>query len=209
MRQKRRGIFETNSSSVHTLTIEEWKDIDEYNFDPIFKLREDHYWDTDLDKIKQLTPKFLDFGWSEPYFEGSRESFKLSYLITLLACEMEREDDERIVGKQFWNKETNSYQHSNPYEELKADVNRVVAQHKIVVNWPEIRKPKNDDEYDLNGSIDHQSYEFARMLFKYLFAWASDRYYGSISKETQEDYDNRLHNYLFNPRVKLDISSDG
>ena len=103
MRQIRSRIFETNSSSTHSLTIDEWKEIDEYNFDPIFKLREDYYYFSEEERkqIKTLSPQFLEFRRSEPYFEGNRSSFKLSYLITLIAQEKHREDDDRIQGQDY------------------------------------------------------------------------------------------------------------
>lgn len=214
MRQVRKNIFETNSSSTHTLTINEWKEIDEYNFDPIFLLRENHFFDPDLAKEgpKVLAPKFLDFGWSEPYFEGSRTSFKLSYLITLLACEKRyytEEDEQSIQGKGYYDKEKGKYLYLDAYTEFKKDIDRIVAPYKITIKWPKMQEEKKEDYDYKNGEIDHQSYEFARCLFRYLVPWASEHYYGSISKEMQEDYDNRMLNYLFNNRVKLDISSDG
>lgn len=211
MKQIRRSIFETNSSSTHSLTIDEWKEVDEYNFDPIFLLRQKQFWDPDLAKgsIKSLNPAFLDFGWSEPYFEGSRESFKLSYLITLLAQEKNSTSDDKIQGKGHYDEKKREYVYSDAYEEFKKDVSRIVSPYKISVNWPEMKEEKPEDYGSTNGHIDHQSYDFAKDLFKYLVPWASDHYYGSISKEMQEDYDNRMLNYLFNSNVKLDISSDG
>lgn len=213
MRQIRSRIFETNSSSTHSLTIDEWKEIDEYNFDPIFKLREDYYYFSEEERkqIKTLSPQFLEFGWSEPYFEGNRSSFKLSYLITLIAQEKHREDDDRIQGKEYLDEKERCWKYSDAYEALKEDVNRVCSELKISVDWPLMKEPTKDDKwYNLNGSIDHQSYDFARKLVKYLFVWASDHYYGDpVPREVREDFDNRLRNYLFDPRVKLDISSDG
>lgn len=206
MKQIRHSVFETNSSSVHTLTIGKWKEIDEDDWTPIFLLREHTCPESSIPNNTILNADFLEWDRSEPDFVGDRASFKLSYLYTLVGNEYENWIEDPTYHPIWLTSQKYDYKE---YEKHILDVFRewvdtVLAKHDIKVHWQ--TRPYNE-EYNKYGRIDHQSYNFAKQLVEYIsypaVSWCYDK------SATKADYENRLLNYLFNSDVDLDISCDG
>lgn len=209
MRQIRNGVFETNSSSVHTLTIGKYEEIDECDWTPIFQLRENPFRPEYLKDHKVLYARWLYWDRVAPDFEYDNASFKLSYLYSLLGYESEivKEDsDYRSVALINQKYEWNEWKHHN-LETFISEVEEILSKYDIKIDW---QTTECADEYAKRGMIGHQSLPFAHDLMEYV-CYSTNHYPPENQREREEkaDFENRLLNYLFNPNVSLEISCDG
>ena len=142
----RRGVFETNSSSTHSVTIRE--DIPS----PALKVEDDN----------KVHAEFDEFGWEwEHYFTAKS---KLSYALTMVVeTECKRREDNTIPN--FF--ETEGFKAINDLIKEKCKCDGVTVDSEIKV----VRHMREDGEYtyiDHDGYIDHQSCEDYNSLQDFL-----------------------------------------
>lgn len=184
MKQIRKNIFETNSSSTHSVAIYGQSNPPMYEYtlgayiDPA-----DHY----------LHMKFGEFGWG--YDEYEDDYTKLQYLLTMIA---ETASNDRFNPK-FTNLE--EFYALDDFILLESIVCEHIEGCKGINIISEITDKTYDDILDKDGNmyhslefdgyIDHQSCEDYNCLADFLEAW-----------------DLSIEEFLFNPHVQLIIDND-
>lgn len=134
----RKGLFETNSSSTHSISIRGKKKLDKSNL-PI------------CSKNNKVEGKFGEFGWEiESY---TSQETKLSYLLTLIAEINNRKDN-------FC-----SFYELKDFKDVENVIKKYCKCDGIDIGEePKIRKYKYCNReylsYDIDGYIDHQSCEY-------------------------------------------------
>ena len=178
MKSIRSGVFETNSSSSHSLSIKRNKS---GKYDYNFPLQQNG-------KCPLIFGRDYDFGWGEAVYRDAYA--KLNYLACMafechnqLMCKIGREPLTRfdlvLDIKDF--KKINTV--------MKKNVKGFTG---FSINSKDFSRFKTEPYYlYLNGSIDHQSWEDYKNIEDFL-----DRYGVSIE------------NFLFNPYVVLIIGND-
>jgi len=151
MKQIRRGVFETNSSSSHSVTIS--KDRIELTEDDYIK-RVDHMAKTGKNKVML---EFGEFGWGWDVL--SDPSSKLSYLATIIlgeidfnSAEISSTDDKESVLK--------LYKNTEGFKLLNSVFKKYCRGVKVDKELFKIGQFRDDETYYINsdtGYIDHQS----------------------------------------------------
>ena len=173
----RKGVFETNSSSTHsvtivgknpgydhTLTIQDLPDITE------LKVNEEY------DKV---ISEFGEFGWGPDCFNSIK--LKLSYALTMVA-----ETEAKHINSSNEYFETVGFKMIND-----AIADRYHCKGVLVSSDIEIKKYGNESYIDIEGYIDHQSYE----------------YYNSL-KDFLDEYGIDIDTFLFDKNVVVFILND-
>lgn len=184
MKQLRKNIFETNSSSTHSVTI---NGKDKYEWDAL-----SGYVDDEDGKIHV---ELGEFGWGYDEYEDAY--MKLSYLLTMIlelrkatfghtgikTLEEYYNLDEFILVESIVVENTpgckgielkNADFNFNPYDDPEIDI-----------------KNETQGYLDHNGYIDHQSYEDYECLDDFLNSW-----------------DTSIEDFIFNESVQLIIDND-
>ena len=125
----RKNIFETNSSSSHSLVIS----------------TKDRGWDYELpvDENGVLTIQFGEFGWGPAVLRDPMS--KLSYWVTDHAPRWVDDNEDAT-----WDEIVNDLKHNKEFKELEKTIKRVCPQVK------EVKYAQNDDFYKC-GYVDHES----------------------------------------------------
>lgn len=138
MKQIRRKIFETNSSSSHSLTISNKGELEDFNLP--------------LNENGEVLMTFGEFGWGEDSCVNQYE--KLQYLLTMVK--------ETELEKLDVNKNSNPYELFYNLDGFKA-INKVIKQYcnGVIIAENELSiKPYNEGHYiSSEGYIDHESCE--------------------------------------------------
>lgn len=135
-RQTRRNVFETNSSSMHSLTIKKGK------------LNESHLLVDDFDN--KVESGFGEYGWEIENYESQSE--KLRYILTMCAC---TEGRRLVTPNEFYETEgfksiSNAVANYCHCDGVKIEDGAMKTEH-----WDYC----NEDRLDYDGYIDHQSCE--------------------------------------------------
>lgn len=185
MIQERKNIFETNSSSTHSVCLTNaankynWNELDEYV----------------SSEDKRLHIKFGEFGWGYDEYEDAYN--KLSYLLTMIL---------ELRKASFGQEGIKTLDEFYSLDEFIL-VESIVLEHTsdclgIVIDDSELKFiPYGDDNIDINNStrgyvshngyIDHQSYEDYTSLCDFLEQWETS-----------------IEDFIFNESVRLVISND-
>ena len=141
MRQVRRGVFETNSSSTHTITIKGENKLEKSEFS------------TDING--KVRAKFGNYGWAFHPLETQAE--RLSYLLTM--ARIKTGCDEYIWGDGTTKKDKRNFEVTREFQAISDAVAR---------NTPDCTGIRIDiDDYD-EGELDHQSHEEFNSLEEFL-----------------------------------------
>ena len=180
MKQIRKNVFETNSSSVHSLSIC-YKD--DYDYTQLDDYIEEDYGHNGYGKYLKLNFEAFGWGWESDLDENSA-IVKLEYILTAITCAQgynvnwgSREDKvEAIKG----------VMESDDFQKFENDVKHALSKHDIYIIGIEI----NPDE---DGYIDHQSLDYCVTEgMYYIFARVGIT----------------LDNYIFNKGYSLIIDND-
>jgi hypothetical protein len=185
--QIRHGVFETNSSSSHSLSLSEKFDKNDTTLIDL---------DFDIDPTDTyIQVKYGEFGWEEEEFNDSKT--KLSYVVTFLN-DVVRVDgttnevyvDREVVSDIDYCKKGNpsleKYLDPNIYPKLREMLDEVVFEY----TGYKIQTIDNDaSSYFKQGYIDHQS--MSLLVFEDIFE----------SKE-------KLANFIFNKKSTLHTGND-
>lgn len=184
MIQERKNIFETNSSSTHSVCLTNepkynWNELDEYV----------------NSEDKRLHIKFGKFGWGYDEYDDAYN--KLSYLLTMIL---------EIRKAYFGQEGIKTLEEFYNLDEFIL-VESIVLEHTsdclgIVIDDSELKfNPYDDDNIDINNStrgyvshngyIDHQSYEDYECLDDFLEQW-----------------DTNIEDFIFNESLRLVIDND-
>lgn len=184
MKQIRKQIFETNSSSTHSVNFR--KNSDKYDWTAL-----DEYVNKDDNK---LHIKFGEFGWGYDEYEDAYN--KLSYVLTMI---MEtKQADYCHTGitslDEYYNLDEFILVESIITEHVK-DCTGIVIDSKVVF------EPYDDPEIDIkneshgviehDGYIDHQSCEYYECLDDFLNDWGVD-----------------IESFIFDENIQLIIDND-
>ena len=161
MRKVRRGVFETNSSSTHSVSIRKGEVRDSYL--------------TVNPEDNKVHVEFGEYGWG--YKSLRSQSERLSYLCTMLM--MTEASRANSVDDIF---ETEGFKQINNLIAEKCSCDGICFDDKIQFK---------DWDIDINGYIDHQSYED----------------YSSI-QEFLNDYNTNIVDFVFNDGVTVIIDND-
>lgn len=183
MRQVREHIFETNSSSTHSVSIR-------VNKHPVYTCTLHEYLDKNDHKLHM---KFGEFGWG--YDEYEDDYNKLQYLLTMIA-EVHKND--------FYHPDFTSLEEYYMLDDFLL-LESIVCDHIKECKGIVIESTIKDRSYsnvtdkdgnpchmiDIEGYIDHQSCEDYYCLNDFL-----------------DDWDLTIEKFLFNDNVELIIDSD-
>ena len=185
MIQERKNIFETNSSSTHSVCLTNatnkynWNELDEYV----------------SSEDRRLHIKFGEFGWGDDEYEDAYN--KLSYLLTMIL---------ELRKASFGKEGIKTLEEFYSLDEFIL-VESIVLEHTsdclgIVIDDSEIKFIPYDEEnidqsieikgyVSHNGYIDHQSYENYKCLYDFL-----------------EEWETNIEDFIFNESLQLIIDSD-
>ena len=140
-KQIRRGVFETNSSSLHSLSIHRMGIYTPIKYDDI------------QDDDNMLHIKFGEFGWE--YEKYSDSYHKLQYALTMV---LETDARGAVCADDFYN--TEGFKEINELIKEKFNCDGIVIEDRFETN--SYYRATWDDEYvylSCDGYIDHQSCE--------------------------------------------------
>lgn len=178
MKQTRKSIFETNSSSTHSVTI---KNNDKYNYTDFIVDPADHY----------IHMTFGEFGWG--YDEFIDPMTKLQYLLTLLL-----EINKATFGREgittideFYNLDEYILIESIVTEHVEGCKGICIYDDGFKVN--EYEGPNGETRYwtTHNGYVDHQSCEGYTSLYDFFEEWGTG-----------------IEDFIFNEKIELVIDND-
>ena len=184
MRQTRNSIFETNSSSTHSVSIRGASNPPQYEYtlgayiDPA-----DHY----------IHIPFGEFGWG--YDEYEDDYNKLQYLLTMIA-ETHKSNyyhPDYTSVDEFYNLDDFILLESIVCEHIPGCKGICIASEITDKIYDDVTDKEGNPYHsiDINGYIDHQSYENYTCLADFL-----------------EDNEITIEEFLFNPYVQLIIDND-
>jgi hypothetical protein len=181
MKQIRKNVFETNSSSVHSLSI---SGKDNYDYTQLDDYIEEDYGHNGYGKYLKLN--FETFGWYwDSELEENSAIAKLEYILTAIACFQgyninwsSREDKEEAIKEVM---------KSDDFQKFEDDVKYALSKHDIHITGIEI----NPDE---DGYVDHQSLDYYVSPDGMYYIFARD----GIT----------LEDYIFNKCYSLNIDND-
>lgn len=129
MKQIRKGVFETNSSSTHSITLHGLED----------KMILPH-------EKSNIEVSFGEYGWEQEQYRGYQYRDKLSYVLTLIQYHLPYSYDSEEMGKNI----VNTILSSNWYKWLSEMVYDY-CKKTISVDTD------NEDSWSPAGYVDHQS----------------------------------------------------
>lgn len=152
-KQMRRSVFETNSSSTHSISIRKGDISNSY-------LRVDPY-------DNKIHISFGEYGWGYETLNTQYE--RLSYLCTML---LETEANKVFSIKDIY--ETNGFKLIDEVISSKCNCDGIYFDDKIEIN--SYKNSKEEDVYyvDIDGYIDHQSCEDYTSINEFLKDWDTD-----------------------------------
>lgn len=180
MKQIRKNVFETNSSSVHSLSIC-YKD--NYDYTQLDNYIEEDYGHNGYGKYLKLNFEAFGWGWESELDENSAIA-KLEYILTAIVCFQgyninwsSREDKEEAIKEVI---------ESDDFQKFEDDVKYALSNHDIHIIGIEISP-------DEDGYVDHQSLDY----------YVYDGMYYIFARDgiTLEDY-------IFNKGYSLIIDND-
>lgn len=180
MKQIRKNVFETNSSSVHSLSI---SGKDNYDYTQLDDYIEEDYGHNGYGKYLKLNFEAFGWGWNSDLDENSAIA-KLEYILTAITCFQgyninwsSREDKEEAIKEVM---------ESDDFQKFEDDVKYALSKHDIHITGIEISP-------DEDGYVDHQSLDY----------YVSDGMYYIFARDgiTLEDY-------IFNKCYSLIIDND-
>jgi hypothetical protein len=184
--QIRHGVFETNSSSSHSLSLSEKFDKNDTTLIDL---------DFDIDPTDTyIQVKYGEFGWGVDEFNDSKT--KLSYVVTFLGTVLyidksnnETRVDLEVVSDINYNIPSNpsleKYLNPSIYPKLRDMLDEVVFEYTGYI----LQVIDNEESYFKHGYIDHQS--MSLLVLEDIFE----------SKE-------KLANFIFNKKSTLRINND-
>lgn len=201
MLQIRKGVFETNSSSTHSISIEKQSDVKDYNDLHLY-----------MNNNNEVETMFGSFGWSGPVLTTVAQ--KLSYLLALVTA--------TELSKYFYAKETRVVKEvsESGWEYVKREddflENGEEAElEKIYTNLPGYIKIKE--------ALEAKGY---KLVFKpynsiHIYTYSMDSWYplGTIDHQSCKDYNDledflncnsisSVEEFLFDPKVSIIIDND-
>lgn len=181
MKQIRKKVFETNSSSVHSLSIE---GKDNYDYTQLNDYIEEDYGHNGYGKYLKLNFETFGWYWDSELDENSAIA-KLEYILTAIACFQgcniswsSREDREEAIKEVM---------ESDDFQKFEDDVKHALSKHDIHIIGIEISP-------DEDGYVDHQSLDYYISPDGMYYIFARD----GIT----------LEDYIFNKCYSLIIDND-
>ena len=181
MKQIRKNVFETNSSSVHSLSIE---GKDNYDYTQLDDYIEEDYGHNGYGKYLKLNFEAFGWGWDSDLDDNSAIA-KLEYILTAITCFQgyninwsSREDKEEAIKEVM---------KSDDFQKFEDDVKHALSKHDIHIIGIEISP-------DEDGYIDHQSLDYYISPDGMYYIFARD----GIT----------LEDYIFNKCYSLFIDND-
>ena len=183
-KQIRRGVFETNSSSMHSLSIHRMGIDTPIKYDDI------------QDDDNMLHIKFGEFGWG--YERYSDSYHKLQYALTMVFATDAR---DAVCADDFYN--TEGFKVINELIKDKFNCDGIVIEDRFEIHsyyrrkWDDEKRRWVEDKNDLyvyltcDGYIDHQSCEDYSSLQDFL-----------------NSYGITLEDFIFDPGIELIIDND-
>lgn len=181
MKQIRKNVFETNSSSVHSLCINSKYDYDYTQLDDYI---EEDYGHNGYGKYLKLNFETFGWYWDSELDENSAIA-KLEYILTAITCFQgyninwsSREDKEEAIKEVM---------ESDDFQKFEDDVKYALSKHDIHITG--IKISPNEDGY-----VDHQSLDYYISPDGMYYIFARD----GIT----------LEDYIFNKCYSLFIDND-
>lgn len=181
MKQIRKNVFETNSSSVHSLSI---SGKDNYDYTQLDNYIEEDYGHNGYGKYLKINFETFGWYWDSELDENSAIA-KLEYILTAITCFQgyninwsSREDKEKAIKEVM---------ESDDFQKFEDDVKCALSKHDIHIAGIKI-SPDND------GYVDHQSLDYYISPNGMYYIFARD----GIT----------LEDYIFNKCYSLFIDND-
>ena len=208
----RRGMFETNSSSTHSVTLRNHIDAPTKN---TIEVSDDDY----------VHVQFADFGWG--YDRFTDPYVKLQYLLTILWQVNEDKQIESIKPFEFGTDYIYLFYELDEFEEINEIIKRRYNCSGIKIdshigmrdeNYPDYITMYNDNDWDNIYGIDHQSVEYINSIKDFLdekdlsiedFIFNSDKVLVIDNDNSPHDELGRTFNSYYNGNYSVTIYSDG